>query len=427
MAEQQQADRSALLGELKIDRGAPAARRSRPIVWFLAIAAAGGIAFVAWAFGRQYLPSDAPQVDTLVVRASTAAAGSSVLDATGYVVARRQATVSAKTTGKVERVLIEEGMTVAAGDLLAVLDSSIPQAQLALSEARLEASKAFLAGIGVDIRRAELDLRRTAQLADEHMASAAERDSAELSLEALQANRMRMERDIAVAEKSLALQRRQLEDTEIRAPFGGVVIAKAAQPGEMISPVSGGGGYTRTGICTIVDMDSLEVEVDVNEAYINRVSPRQGVTVTLNAYPDLRIPAEVIATIPAADRGKATVRVRIGFLERDPRILPDMGVKVAFLEDAGDAEGADAARVIETAQSRIEVPLAALADGHVWVAEPVPGADDGRAVLERRAVSAGEASGTQVPILEGLRAGERIVARASAVPELRDGAVVRTR
>ena len=333
---EERTDKKALLNELRIDRQETAQRR-RPVWWFTAIAVIGGGIFAAWTFGVPMLSAAPVQVETVFAQAIVdIPASGSVLDATGYVVARRQATVSSKTTGKVLEVLIEEGMTVEQGQLLAVLDDSIPRARMALAESQLDASLAALDEIRVDIRQAELDVERTRNLARRQLASQAELDRDQLALEALQARLNRTERDIVVAERGLAVQRQQLEDMEIRAPFAGVVIAKAAQPGEMISPVSAGGGFTRTGICTIVDMDSLEVEVDVNEAYINRVFAKQPATATLNAYPELKIPAEVIATIPAADRNKATVRVRIGFLQRDSRILPDMGVKVAFLEERED-------------------------------------------------------------------------------------------
>ena len=221
----------------------------------------------------------------------------------------------------------------------------------------------------------------------------------------------RTARDIAVSERSLALQRQELTDMEIRAPFGGVVIAKAAQPGEMISPVSAGGGFTRTGICTIVDMDSLEVEVDVNEAYINRVYPDQPVTVALNAYPDDDFPASVIATIPAADRNKATVRVRIRFLERDARVLPDMGVRVSFLERTQE----ERQKIGETA-ARAQVP-----PGVLVPASAVSGAEGARFVwvvenqtAERRDVVVGDAVGSRVRIAGGLASGERVVSRLDA-------------
>ena len=413
-------DKKALLNELRIDReNAPGG--AKPVKWLVTLAVVGGIAFVAWAFGKPYLGigADAVEVRTVLVRATAAAVpGSSVLDASGYVVARRQATVSSKTTGKVVEVLIEEGMTVEQGDLLAVLDASIPRARLALSESQLASARAFLDEIRIEIRQAVLDLSRTNNLAERDLASKAELDRARLGLQGLQARLRRTERDIEVAERAMAVQRRELEDMEIRAPFGGVVIAKAAQPGEMISPVSAGGGFTRTGICTIVDMESLEVEVDVNEAYINRVYPKQPVTVTLNAYPDLAIPAEVIATIPAADRNKATVRVRIGFVQRDRRILPDMGVKVAFLEDdvpaAEPAVGARAILVPKTSVASVE------GKRHVWVVSETVG---GRGTVERRDVTVGRGEGSRIQVTRGLENGERIVAAATepTLAGLRDG------
>ena len=333
-------DKKALLDELRIDRDAPVQGR-RPLRWFVLIAVLAGFAFGGWIYGVPLLASPDAHVQTVAARTAPATfAGDSVLDASGYVVARRQATVSSKTTGKVLEVLIEEGMVVEEGQLLAVLDDSIPRAQLALGESQLAAAQAALEEIRVNIRQAQLDVDRTGNLAERNLASLADLDRDRLALEGLQARLERARMDGIVAERSLAVQRRLLEDMEIRAPFGGVVIAKAAQPGEMISPVSAGGGFTRTGICTIVDMDSLEVEVDVNEAYINRVSPGQPASARLNAYPDFEIAAQVIATIPAADRNKATVRVRIGFLDRDPRILPDMGVKVAFLAEERPAAAA---------------------------------------------------------------------------------------
>jgi len=313
-------------------------------------------------------------------------------------------------------VLIEEGMTVEEGQLLAVLDASIPEARLALSESQVASAQAFVDEIRVDIRQAALDYSRTKDLAERDLASQADLDRARLVLQGLQARLKRTERDIEVAGRSLAVQRREVDDMRIRAPFGGVVIAKAAQPGEMISPISAGGGFTRTGICTIVDMDSLEVEVDVNEAYINRVYPDQPVTVTLNAYADFPIPAAVIATIPAADRNKATVRVRIAFRERDPRILPDMGVRVAFLEEGEPAAKAPAPALLVP---KAAVASAASAEGsrYVWVVSEL---SDGRGVVARRDVTVGRSEGSRIQVTSGLSNGERIVA-AAVETALRDG------
>ena len=331
-------DKKALLNELKIDRAAAPARSVRPLRWFVALAVVAGVAFVFYfvSFGRDKPAPAAAALQTAPAGAAAAPAppparDASILDATGYVVARREATVSAKVTGKLTGVFIEEGVSVEAGQLLAKLDDTIPRAQLDLVESQLSASRASLKELDVQIHQAQLNLDRTRGLASRNLASQADLDRDQLSLEALVARRERAAEDVTVADRNVALQKRSLDDMEVRAPFAGVVVAKAAQPGEIVSPMSAGGGFTRTGICTIVDMDSLEVEVDVNEAYINRVEPGQPVRVALNAYPDDPIKAEVIAIIPTADRNKATVKVRIGFREHSARVLPDMGVKVAFL------------------------------------------------------------------------------------------------
>ncbi len=258
---------------------------------------------------------------------------SSILDATGYVTARRQATVSSQITGKVLEVLVEEGDEVVQGQLLARLDSSILMAQYRLSQSQLGAVTAGLLELEVQNREAQIGLERMQQLADHSLTSQAELDRALLKLQDVQARTTAVARQIEVAQSRVQLKARQLAETEIRAPFAGVVINKAAQPGEIISPMSAGGGFTRTGICSIVDMNSLEIEVDVSESNINRVFSGQRVTAKLNSYPNWVIAAEVITIIPSADRSKATVRVRIGFLVRDPRVLPDMGVRVSFLED----------------------------------------------------------------------------------------------
>ena len=410
-------DKKALLDELKIDRTAPR-RVGRPLKILIPLAVVGGLAVVAWAFGVPLIRGAATiEVETATARTGVVAA--SVLNATGYVVARRQATVSSKATGKVLEVLVEEGMRVEAGQLLATLDASLPRAQLALQESQLAAAETALDEIRTSIEQARLDFERTRNLAERELASQAELDRNRIALEGLEARFEYAERQLEIARRGVDVQRLLVKDMEIRAPFAGVVIAKAAQPGEMISPVSAGGGFTRTGICTIVDMDSLEVEVDVNEAYINRVRPGQGVTAKLNAYPDLDISAEVIAKIPAADRGKATVRVRVGFKSRDPRILPDMGVSVAFLD-----EDTDRANEVGPVPG-VEIPRTALVGGaddrHVWVVVADP--SKGASFLERRSVVAAPPEGSRVRITDGLRDGERVVKSFGAAleGELRDG------
>jgi RND family efflux transporter MFP subunit len=228
-------------------------------------------------------------------------------------------------------------------------------------------------------------------------------------MDALAARLERERVEVAVAERQLAIRRQELDDTVIRAPFAGVVVTKDAQPGEMISPVSAGGGFTRTGICTIVDMSSLEIEVDVNEAYINRVRSGQEVQATLDAYPDWRIDARVITPVPTADRQKATVKVRIAFGELDPRILPDMGVKVSFLAEEDTAEGGAAA-----APTALVPEDAVRADGEQSVAFVF--ADER---VERRAIRLGGRRGDRVEVVAGLSAGERVVVEGP--PGLADG------
>jgi RND family efflux transporter MFP subunit len=369
-----------------------------------AIAGAALLAAAGWWFGGGgAAPAPIAVATEIVPTGAAAAAGSSVLDASGSVIARRQATVSAKVTGKVVEVLIEEGMAVREGQVLARLDDSIPRGELALAASRLAAAKASLHEFDTQLRQARLDERRAAELASRKLASQAEADRTRLAREGMEARIASARAEIAVSESALAVQRSLLDDLTIRAPFSGVVVAKAAQPGEMISPISAGGGFTRTGIGTVVDMESLEVEVDVNESYINRVQPAQPVEVVLNAYPDLRLAGRVIAIIPTADRNKATVRVRIGFVTRDPRILPDMGVKVSFLpnpQPGGNAKAAPPKPSVSSSALRGE--------GGARYVLLVP--DD--ATLVRRDVRAGRSVGDRVEIEDGVTGGERVLVGA---------------
>ena len=334
----------------------------------------------------------------MVQTTSGSAALVSVLDASGYVVARRRATVSSKITGKIIEVLVEEGLEVEKGQILARLDDSIPRRQLELAEARLESARSSLREIEVRLDEAELELRRGQELSGAGVSSQSALDRAQAEYDS-QAARLEAERDVVdVAERQVALSKQQLEDTIIRAPFDGVAISKNAQAGEMISPTSAGGGFTRTGLSTIVDMSSLEIEVDVNEAYIQRVTAGQRVVATLDAYPDWKIPTYVITTVPAADRQKATVRVRIGFDEvGDSRLLPDMGVKVSFQSDELPEE-------TRTGPSLLIPAAAVISQGG---ADAVFVVRDG--VVERRAISLGGSSGDRVEVKAGLREGDSVV------------------
>jgi RND family efflux transporter MFP subunit len=307
-------------------------------------------------------------------------------------------------------VLIEEGMKVKEGQVLARLDDSNVKTSLDVAQAQLESARVSLEETRAQLKQADLEFKRSTDLAKLNIASQSDLDKAESDAMTLRARLARQELDITTAERQVTLWKQQIEDMVIRAPFDGVVTTKDAQPGEMISPVSAGGGFTRTGICTIVDMNSLEIELDVNESYINRVEPAQAAQATLDAYPDWMIPCHVIAIIPTADRQKATVKVRVGFDKLDPRILPDMAVKVAFLETAG-APAAAALAVL--------VPKSALQnqDGH----DVVFAVQNGRA--ERRAVTVSDTQGDDAVLSAGMSAGEKVI--VDPPPGLKDGAAVK--
>ncbi len=381
---------SSKLEQLKIDRGAeqaPSRRWLIPVAVLLAVALAG-----AWWLTRGAAPI---AVTTAIAREDSALAGNTVLNASGYVTARRQATVSSKFTGKVMDVLIEEGMQVKKDQVLARLDDANIAASYALAEAKLEAARTAGKETRALLRDARASFDRTASLVERKLASDADLDRTRAAYEALAAQLESKQAAVRVAEKELQVYRQQLDDTVIRAPFAGIVVTKNAQPGEMISPNSAGGGFTRTGIGTIVDMDSLEIEIDVNEAYINRVTPGQKVVARLDAYPDWKIPCHVIAIIPTADRQKATVEVRVGFDALDPRILPDMGVKVAFQDEAAAAPAGAAVVVPSSAVQRRD------GKAYVWLA--AAGAAERRAV----AVLGQRESGAVVG--SGLAAGDRVI------------------
>jgi len=404
------------LASLRIDR---TARDGGPGWWFwvsLALLVVAGAGAAWWYFAGPAVKT--VRAATVVERVPTRE-GTTVLNASGYVTARRRATVSSKVTGKVVEINVEEGMRVRKGQVLARLDDSIARASLELAAAQLEATRQAVRESEVRLDEALLTLRRRTQLFAEGVIGQADVDAAQAEADSLKARIAAQREQTVVAERQVALAQTQLDDTVIRAPFDGVAISKDAQPGEMVSPVSAGGGFTRTGISTIVDMTSLEIEVDVNESYINRVEDGQAVTATLDAYPDWTIPARVITTVPTADRQKATVLVRIGFdlstrsgspraTSRgdalDPRILPDMGVKVAFLQ-AGEEPAAS-----DTPAARVVIPAKAATSA------------DGRQIVfvitndhvERRAVSLGAVDGDVVEVVSGLSAGERIVVDAPA-------------
>jgi RND family efflux transporter MFP subunit len=299
----------------------------------------------------------------------------------------------------VREVLIEEGMAVEEGQVMATLDPIDADAQHGLARAQLAATRSQAESVRAQLVEAEANADRLSSLVQQQLVSRAQYDQAVAQRDTLRAQLATARRNAQVAGEQLRISDIGVDNTVVRAPFSGVVIAKAAQPGEIVSPLSAGGGFTRTGIGTIVDMDSLEVEVDVGEAYIGRVQPKMPVEATLNAYPDWKIPAEVIAIIPTADRGKATVKVRVALKEKDPRIVPDMGVTVSFLERAPEAaEGAT--------PRGVRVPAAAVTtrDGGE-VAFVVSGEDR----VELRSITTGGAAGAQHTVLSGLAPGETVV------------------
>ena len=381
------------LDDLRIERRSEAKPSLKPGRWIAGAIFIAAVALVILWFNR---PKPI-EVQTVIARElGGGKAERTVLNASGYVTARREATVSSKITGKVIEVLIEEGMQVKEGQVLARLDDTNTKASLLLAEAQLKSAQAALAETRVHIDDAEKELKRQAGLLKDKIATQADYDHAEAAALALKAKLEQQQADVTVAERTVATWQQQMDDTIIRAPFSGMVTSKNAQPGEMISPISAGGGFTRTGICTIVDMESLEIEIDVNESYINRVQPAQPVEATLDAYPDWKIACKVIAIIPTADRQKSTVKVRVGFDKLDPRILPEMSVKVAFREAAGGGSPA-------AGSSAVAVPKGAVqqVDGR----DVVLVVQNGRA--ERRAVTVRDSSGDELAITAGVIGGRK--------------------
>jgi RND family efflux transporter MFP subunit len=348
-----------------------------------------------------------PVVQVVAAQAPSGPGTATLLNASGYVTPRRRATVAAKITGLVTAVYVDEGMRVHEGQVLATLDDSDARRRLESAKAEREATAATLADLQVNLTDAERELRRTEQLTKENVASVQALDKARTLAESLRAKIALAKEQVSAADARIAVAQQDLSNTVVRAPFSGMVVSKDAQVGEMISPVSAGGGFTRTGIATLVDMKSLEIEVDVNESYIARVTPGQKVTARLDAYPDWAIPAKVRTVIPTADRQKATVKVRISFDKLDPRILPDMGVKVAFLAEEKPAQGRAAAQALVPRDAvRYEGDKA-----FVFLLR------DDR--LERRAVRLGQEAASGIEIIAGVTPGDQIVVKG---PEgLHDG------
>ena len=404
-------DKGDLLNQLRIDRSDDEKSARSPLIVAavtMLLPIAGGAGWWFWQ-SRQAI-----SVEAATAAAPSAAASNepnAVLQATGYVTARRQATVSAQITGTLTEVLIEEGERVEAGQVLAQLDDTAQQARMAEARAQVAATRAQAGQFRTQLAQNQRDLERQQELVGRKLVSQQSVETTRTQGETLSAQLTAQQRAVDVAEAQLRSAKVQLDYTTVRAPFAGVVIAKAAQVGEIISPLSAGGGFTRTGIGTIVDMDSLEIEVDVNESYINRVQPNGKTETVLDAYPDWTIPSHVVAIIPTADRSKATVRVRIGLDLKDPRILPDMGARVSFFEESKPHVDGQAT----PAPKGVLVPATAIVSRNDQALVFVIDGDHAKA----QSVTAGQSIG-DLRRVEGIAAGTRIVRAPPA--ELTDGA-----
>ena len=409
-------DRAALLNQLRIDRSEPPPSGGSAKWWATAIAVILIGASAIWYLMRPTgIPISTAVAQSVSSGGSAGAGGASLLDASGYIVARRRATVSSKVTGKVVKVMLEEGQRVEAGQIIALLDDANWRATLAQTKAQLDQAEASVASTQTAFDDAKPIFERSEKQKAAAVISAQSFDESRAQFDVAHHNLLIAQRGLEAARAGVEVAQHNLEDTVIRAPFAGIVTEKTAQPGEMVSPISAGGGFTRTGIGTIVDMDSLEVEVDVSENFINRVRPQQPVTIKLNAYPDWDIPGSVIATIPTADRAKATVKVRIAIKPKDPRIIPEMGARVAFLSDnEPSTAGAEKGPV-----PGVVIPADAIStSGTASIVFLVHGA-----TVERRAVRLGGKTTAGQIVTAGVEAGNTVA--LGDLSKLSDGAHVR--
>jgi RND family efflux transporter MFP subunit len=406
------------LGSLRIsDTKRNATRRSRRWLWLIL----GALALILLAVAASAYRERKPEVEVASAR-KPVSGPAGVLNASGYITPRRRATIAAKITGRVTSVMFDEGTRVSEGQLLATLDDSDARRALDSAKADRDSAQAAIADFEVQLRNAEIELRRTQQLVKEGVQTQQALDLAATTADSLRAKINLAKQQVAASEARIREQQQAVDNCTIRAPYAGIVVSKDAQVGEMVSPVSAGGGFTRTGIATIVDLHSNEIEVDVSESYIAKVQADQPVTAILDAYPDWSIPAKVRTVIPTADRQKATVKVRISFTDdghfrlidpaTQPRILPDMGVKVTFLEEEKPKAAADKSA---SAPAMALVPQAAVHQDNSSKFVFVVKGD----TLERRAVTVGAVRGTDVEILAGIQPDAVVVVKG---PEsLRDG------
>jgi RND family efflux transporter MFP subunit len=405
---------AADLASLKI-HDAHRSRGSSGKFWSYFAAALGVLVLVAG--GVFALKNRAPVIEVATARQAGDPGQQTLLNASGYVTPRRRATVAAKITGRVTGVFFDEGNRVKESQLLATLDDSDVRRALDSAVADRNSTKATIQDFEVQLRYAEIQLHRATELKAANVQSQDQLDNAQTSADSLRAKIALAKQQVVAAEARIQDAQQAEDNCTIKAPFAGIIVSKDAQVGEMVSPISAGGGFTRTGIATIVDMNSNEVEVDVNEAYIARVEPGQRVTSTLDAYPDWQIPSHVRTVIPTADRQKATVKVRISFDKLDPRILPDMGVKVAFMgEEEVKKKGAE--KYAGPKPVALIPKSAVRTDGgksYVFLVRD--------SKIERRGVTLGNDRGSDVEVMAGVNASDTLVARG---PEnLQDGETVR--
>jgi RND family efflux transporter MFP subunit len=408
------------LGSLRIGEGQRKSSGMGRRVMYAAIPVLifAGIVAAAYAFRSQK-----PVVEVASAAKPDAGGRQALLNASGYITPRRRATIAAKITGRVTGVFFDEGTRVAQGQLLATLDESDVKRAFDSAKADRDSAQAAIADYEVQLRNAQIGLHRAEQLQKAGVQTQEALDNAGTAADSLKAKIALAKQQVTASEARIAVAQQAVDNCTIRAPFAGVVVSKDAQVGEMVSPNSAGGGFTRTGIATIVDMHSNEIEVDVNESYIARVENGQQVTATLDAYPDKPIPSKVRTVIPTADRQKATVKVRITIidLEKYNFILPDMGVKVAFLENEKPAAKDKSKDKEKGPQAVAFIPKSAVrSDSNASFVFLVR---DGK--VERRAVNLGMDRGTDVAVLAGVSPGDALVVKG---PEsLHDGEKVEIR
>ncbi len=397
------------LGALRIDAHKRGARKSGKRIAIIAAVLLAALLVVGGVYAYMH---QTPSVQVATVNAPDTGP-QALLNASGYVTPQRRATVAAKITGRVTGVFFTEGMHVHQGFVLATLDDSDAQKALASAKADRDATQASIADLQVQLKNADIELHRAQELRAAGVQTQEALDNATMAVNSLKARIDYTRQQVLAADARITVSQQAVDNCVITAPFDGIIVSKDAQVGEMVSPISAGGGFTRTGIATIVDMASNEIEVDVNENYIARVKPGQQVTAVLDAYPDWKIPCRVRTIIPTADRQKATVEVRIAFDKLDPRILPDMGVKVTFL---GEEE-----KQAKNVPVGVMVPQSAIRDnGGEKIVFLVKGNQ-----IERHAVKVGTANGAQTQILAGLMPGDTVVVAGPA--DLKDGETVAVR